>query len=212
MDPTEPNYDEAFQTPDYHHQGLSPNTAQTAVREDRGGDAGAMRRQLEGRDLQAEAVDGVQGHQEAVAVRAMAVAMTAATGSPGREPAVATGPQGGLQFPEGAVLFSTKGQMWRLMEWLQPGVRDQAGYANLDAALRCLFSGDEGVADGGRSAMDAVAVSLSIYFIAYARGVGLSTYVVAYAGGVGRSTYISDYSRGVGPSIYFFAYTKDFGQ
>ena len=91
---------EASQAPDLHHQGMSPNTAQTAVREEHGGDAGAMRRQHE--SLQVEASDGMRSHQEAVAVRAMAVAMTTAAGSPGREPAVATGPQGGLQFPEGA--------------------------------------------------------------------------------------------------------------
>ena len=79
---------------------MSPNTAQTAVREEHGGDAGAMRRQHE--SLQVEASDGMRSHQEAVAVRAMAVAMTTAAGSPGREPALAMGPQGGLQFPEGA--------------------------------------------------------------------------------------------------------------
>ena len=92
MDTPEPNYEAAFQPSDYHHQGMSPNTAQTAVRGDHGGDAEVLRQQ---------AGNGEMGHQQAVAVRAMAVAMATATGSPAREPAGAAVSQGDLQFPEG---------------------------------------------------------------------------------------------------------------
>ena len=92
MDTPEPNYEAAFQPSDYHHQGMSRNTAQTAVRGDHGGDAEVLRQQ---------AGNGEMGHQQAVAVRAMAVAMATATGSPAREPAGAAVSQGDLQFPEG---------------------------------------------------------------------------------------------------------------
>ena len=45
MDTPDPNYEAAFQPSDYHHQGMSPNTAQTAVRGDHGGDAEVLRQQ-----------------------------------------------------------------------------------------------------------------------------------------------------------------------
>ena len=84
----EPNYEEAFGAPDSHHEGMSPNTAQTAVREDHGGESGAARSEV--------------GSREAVAVRAMAVAVTAATSSPTGEPAMMQPPlvqPGEVEYP-----------------------------------------------------------------------------------------------------------------
>ena len=72
MDAIEPNQEQALGDPDHHHQGMSPNIALAAVREVHGGDA--------------EANQGDAVQQEAVAVRTMAMAVTAATGSPGSRP------------------------------------------------------------------------------------------------------------------------------